>query len=320
MTGLAPPAPVPVAARATWPAKFVLLVLVWGASFLLMMVGLAALAPVQVATARILSGAAVLLVLMRLYGGRLPREHRVLAHVLVCSLFLGPLPFTLFALSETRISSALAGIGNGTTPIASVICSLLLLPQARPTPGRIGAVLLGFVGVLVIAEPWALDRPDPVGFGMALLAGASYGLGWTWLKRFLGDVSFGPFAQPAAILTGASVLSLPMLIGWWFLQDERALPWSVVPTGEHPSWLALTAVLVLGVVGTGLAYKLQADVVVAAGPVVATSVTYLIPIVSIVLGVLLLGERLGPAQLGGFAVVLVAALLVGRPARPRVAA
>lgn len=317
MTGLASPAPLQTAVRETWPAKFVLLVLVWGSSFLLMMVGLAALAPVQIATARILSGAVVLLVLMRLAGGRLPRERRVLAHVLLCSFFLGPLPFTLFALSETRISSALAGIGNGTTPIASVIFSLLLLPHARPTPARIGAVLLGLVGVLVIAEPWALDPPDPAGFGMALLAGVSYGLGWTWLKRFLGDVSFGPFAQPAAILTAASVLSVPMLLGWWLLQDERSLPWSVASTGEHSVAVAVGAVLVLGIVGTGLAYKLQADVVVAAGPVVATSVTYLIPIVSVALGVLLLGERLGPAQVSGFAVVLVAALLIGRPERVR---
>lgn len=303
-------------ARPTWPLKFVLLALVWGSSFLLMKVGLAALAPLQIATARILTGAAVLLVLLRLGGGRLPREPRVLGHVLVCSLFLGPLPFTLFALSETRISSALAGIGNGTTPIASVLFSLLLLPAARPTPAKIAAVALGFAGVVVIAEPWSSGRPDPLGFAMALVAGVSYGLGWTWFKRHLGDVSFGTFGQPASVLLGAAVLSLPTLVGWWVLRrDELAAPWSLTPTGQHPVWLALLAVLVLGVVGTGLAYKLQADVVSDAGPVIATSVTYLIPVVSILLGVLLLGERLGPAQLGGFAVVLVAAVLIGRPPR-----
>ena len=87
----------------------------------------------------------------------------------------------------------------------------------------------------------------------------------------------------------------------------------------YPLWLSVGAIAVLGVVGTGLAYVFQYDVVRAAGTVVSSTVTYLIPVVSVVLGVLVLGERLGAAQLAGFAVVLVAAVLVSRAPRTLVA-
>ena len=96
--------------RVPWQVKYLALVLIWGSSFLLMKVGLEALTAVQISALRILSGAVVLLGLLFARGGRLPTGARVWGHLLVCGFFLGALPFTLFALSETRISSALAGV------------------------------------------------------------------------------------------------------------------------------------------------------------------------------------------------------------------
>ena len=119
--------------RVPWQVKYLALVLIWGSSFLLMKVGLESLSAVQISGLRILSGAAVISVLLLARGGRLPTGARVWGHLFVCGFFLGALPFTLFALSETRISSALAGIGNATTPIVAVLATIAILPGERVT-------------------------------------------------------------------------------------------------------------------------------------------------------------------------------------------
>jgi drug/metabolite transporter (DMT)-like permease len=306
--------------RVAWQFKFTALAFIWGSSFLLMKVGLRSLAPLQISGLRIISGAVVLMILLRASGGRLPRQRRVWGHLMVTGFFLGALPFSLFALGEQRISSALAGIGNSITPIATVLFSLLLLPVDKIAPRKIVGVLLGFAGVLVILQPWAsLGRPDLLGFGMTLVAGTSYGLGWIYTKRFLGRADFGGLTLPAAqMLTSAAQMLLALTI-WWLTQRtdlSLAAPWSPHANTSGGSVLVpLLAVLALGIFGTGIAMSFQYDVVRQAGPTVGSSVTYLIPVVSVALGVLVLGERLAWPQFVGAAVVLGAAVLIGRSSK-----
>ena len=199
--------------RVPWQAKFGVLCLVWGASFLLMKIGLGALAPVQVATLRILSGTVTVLVAAAVVRARLPRSRRVWAHMMVVGFALGALPFTLFPLGEERVASALAGIGNATTPLAVVLFTLLLIPAQRVDRRTLLAVVTGFLGVVVIMQPWeGQGRPDLLGFGFTLLAGASYGFGWTYLRRFLhaDDVGgLGLPADPAAGGVGADAGASP---------------------------------------------------------------------------------------------------------------
>ena len=309
------------ATRVPWQAKFVALALIWGSSFLLMKVGLDDLHPIQIVAIRIFLAAATLSALLPLTGGTLPRGRRVWVHLFICSLFLTVLPFTGFVTGEVYVSSALAGIGNATTPIATVLCALAILPSERLTRRKLLAVALGFIGVLVIAEPWNIaGRPHPLGFALVVLAACSYGVGWTYNRRTLSHADFGGLAQPTALLLCGSIAMVPVLLGWWLFSPlNPATPWSLAPAGEvsdaYPLWLSLGAIVVLGVIGTGLAYMLQYDVVRAAGTVVGSTVTYLIPVVSVLLGVLVLGERLGPSQLVGFAIVLLAAVLINRVPR-----
>lgn len=309
----------PRAQRMPWQAKFASLALIWGSSFLLMKVGLHALAPVQIAALRIGAGATIVLTLLRVTGGRLPQGRRTWAHLLVSGLFLSALPFLLFAWGETRVPSALAGIGNATTPLATVVCTFLFLPSARVTRGRLLAVLVGFTGVIVIMQPWTAARPDLLGFGATLAGGACYGIGWTYNRRFLADVDFGGLSQPAATLLVGVALMVPVTGGWWLLsRSVYPTPWHLVPDASGtPTWVAVGAVLLLGIVGTGLAYMLQFDVVRAAGPTVGATITYLIPVVSVALGALVLGERLSAWEYAGAAVVLSAAVVISRPP-PRV--
>lgn len=314
--------------RVPWQVKFIALALIWGSSFLLMKVGLDDLHPIQIVAVRILLAAATLLILLRATRSSLPRGRRVWGHLFVCSLFLTVIPFTGFVTGEVYVSSALAGIGNATTPIATVLCALVLLPSEHLTARKLAAVVLGFIGVIVIAEPWNITgRPHPVGFLLVVLAASSYGLGWTYNRRVLARTDLGGLAQPTALLVCGTAAIVPILLAWWLLSPAAGpAPWSPAASqlgasGAYPLWLSVGATVVLGVVGTGLAYMFQYDVVRAAGTVVGSTVTYLIPVVSVVLGVLVLGERLGPAQLVGFLIVLGAALIINRvPTRQLVTA
>ena len=308
------------ATRVPWQVKFTALAFIWGSSFLLMKVGLRSLAPLQISGLRVLSGAAVLLLLLTASRGRLPRDRGTWGHLMVTGFLLGSLPFSLFAMGEERVSSALAGIGNSTTPIATVLFSLLLLRGDKIGARKIIGVLIGFVGVLVIMQPWqSQGRPDLLGFGMTLVAGMSYGLGWTYNKRFLGKSDLGGLTLPTAQVVSSAGQMVVVLMVWWLTQRAHlslAAPWSLHANtvGGTVLW-PLLAVLALGVVGTGIAMSFQYDVVRAAGPTVGASVTYLIPVVSVALGVLVLSERLQWPQFVGAAIVLSAAVLIGRSKR-----
>ncbi|SDP22070.1 Permease of the drug/metabolite transporter (DMT) superfamily [Pedococcus dokdonensis] len=306
------------ATRVPWQVKYLLLALIWGSSFLLMKVGLRTMAPLQISALRIFAGTLTLLALLGLTGGRLPRERRVWGHLAVSGVFLTALPFSLFAAGEVRVSSALAGIGNATTPLAAVFFALILLPSDRLSPRKLAAVVIGFIGVVVIMQPWeSTGRPDLLGFGMTLVAGACYGLGWTYNRRFLGGADLGGLSMPTALLLVGSALMVPVLLVWWLVsRDTYAAPWSGhVDVDGGGALLPLLCVLALGVVGTGLAYMLQFDVVRGAGATVSTTVTYLIPVVSVLLGVAVLSEHLAWPQLLGAAIVLVSAIVIGLPAK-----
>jgi drug/metabolite transporter (DMT)-like permease len=301
--------------RISWQVKFALICLIWGSSFLLIKLALGAWDPIQVGSGRVILGALTLGVIVLATGTRLPHARRVWAHLQVSSLFICTLPFLLFPLGETRVSSALAGIGNATTPMATVLATLALLPHERLAGRKILAVVTGFLGVAVIMAPWQVaERPDLVGFGITVVAGCCYGVGWTYVKRFLHGADLGGIALPAAQVISAAAQMALVVLGWWFAhRDQVAAPWSTVSPGAlGPAVLALLA---LGVVGTGLAYALQFDIYRAVGQQVGSTVTYLIPVVAVLLGVAVLGEHLGGPQVLGFGNVLSSAVVIGLPDR-----
>lgn len=301
--------------RVPWQVLWIGLAVIWGSSFLLMKLGLEALHPMQIATLRIGIAAATLVVLSVVLRTRLPRDAGTWGLLAICSFFLTTLPFTAFVVAETRISSGLTGLANAFTPVATVLFALLLLPSDRLTPRKLVSVLLGIVGVVLIAQPWTTEHgPDLLGIAIAVLGAASYGVGWTLNRRLLGRREVPGLAHPTAIMITGLPMTVAALLGWAALEG-----WSPIaahgPVAALP--LALAAVAVLGIVGTGVAYILQFEVVRAVGPTVAATVTYLIPVVAVTLGVVVLGERVGPWQLAGAAIVIGAGVLVQAKPRPR---
>ena len=303
--------------RMPWQVLWIGLAVIWGSSFLLMKLGLEALHPMQIATLRIGIAAITLLVLAAATRTRLPRDGGTWGLLAICSFFLTALPFTAFVVAETRISSGLTGLANAFTPVATVLFALLLLPSDRLTPRKLLSVLLGFVGVVLIAQPWTSGQgPDLLGIAIAVLGAASYGVGWTLNRRLLGQREVPGLAHPTALMVTGLPMTLVALLVW-----AGAEGWSPVATHGAPDALplALVAVVLLGVIGTGVAYVLQFEVVRAVGPTVAATVTYLIPIVAVSLGVVVLVEEVGPWQLTGAAIVIGAGVLVQSKPRARAA-
>ncbi|MGB3685751.1 MAG: EamA family transporter [Ornithinimicrobium sp.] len=302
--------------RVPWQAKFVALAVIWGSSYLLMKVGLQAMDGVQVAALRLVCAAVVLLPLLIASGGRLPRGGHAWKHIAVSGTLLCSLPWTLFAVGEERVTSSITGIANATTPIAAVLFGMVMLRHERIGRARIVGVGVGFVGVVLIAQPWSLDQgPDPVGMAMVLVASASYGLGWTYVRRYMSGIDAGGLALPTAqILLATAQMPFVLLLWWLVAGGDHASPVSLHTT--ESALIPVLAVIFLGIVGTGLGQAMQYDVVRAAGATVASSVAFVIPVVAVLLGFVILGETVAPAALLGGGLILYAARLVTRTPKP----
>ncbi|MFF8765679.1 DMT family transporter [Nocardiopsis dassonvillei] len=296
----------PRRALSDWRAKFVLLSLIWGMSFLFIKIGAEVLSPMQLALGRMATGALPLLAVLLLQGGRLPRSPRLWGHMFVAALLLNTVPFTLFGYAAQLIPSALMGIVNASTPLFGVVFSMLLLSDERPDRDRVLGLGIGFLGVLTVFGVWrslgevAVSDGDAV-LGMLFVVGATvcYGIGTPYLRRFVAGSSHGALELSTLQLLLGSV---PLVI---------LVPlFTEMPTGV--TWQVVAAVSTLGVFGTGVAYILQYAVVREAGATVATTVTYVAPVVAIAAGVVLLDETLNWNQpLGAVVIILGAALCQG---------
>ncbi|MBB4930966.1 drug/metabolite transporter (DMT)-like permease [Lipingzhangella halophila] len=289
--------PPPLALVPGWRVKFLLLALVWGASFLLIKIGTEALAPLQITLGRMVFGAIPLAIVLVLSRGRLPGSPRIWIHLSVAAFLLNVVPFTLFGYAARLIPSALAGICNSATPLFALMFSLVLLSDEKPTRGRLIGLATGFGGVLVVFAVWTgFAGAGTAGMLLAVGAALCYGLGTPYLRRFLAGSRYSPLELSAGQLIAGSA------------QLAVITPLVTDAPAELPPRVVL-AVVALGALGTGLAYVLQYAIVREAGATVASTVTYVVPVVAIALGVLVAGEALTWNQPVGAAIIIVGAAL-----------
>ncbi|MCJ1708142.1 DMT family transporter [Microbacterium sp. VKM Ac-2923] len=289
------PSPSPVSIA----VQFVLAGIVWGSSFLFIAVALTGMTPPQVAGGRLLFGALALGAIVAIRRERLPRSRRVWGHLCVLAVTFCAVPFLLFAWAEQHVSSGLASIFNATTPIMTAIMAWAAFRVERLKPGQLVGIAIGIAGVVVIIAPGAVtDVGDSTVAQLALLgATACYGFSLAYVRRFLSDtglsgiaLAFGYIGPAAAIM----VLLSPVIL---------AEPMNLTPP-------VVASIVTLGVLGTGLAYIWNQNVLRAWGPTRASTVTYITPVVGVALGVLVLGERISWNEPVGAAVVFVGILLV----------
>jgi drug/metabolite transporter (DMT)-like permease len=283
--------------RASWPTRFVLLAIAWGSTFLFIKVGDEAFTPLQVSLGRVILGTATLVAILAVRGERLPSGPRVWGQLAIAAVLLNVAPFTLFAYGERHVSSVLAGIWNATVPLFTLPIAMLALADERATPRRLAGLGIGFVGVLIVLGVWrGVGATSLTGNLLCLGAAASYGLGFPYTRRYLAHRRDGPLALATAQIVCATAI----------LAILTAL-FSSAPHGVAAKHIL--SILALGVIGTGLTFVLNYSLIREVGATVTSTVTYVIPIVSTVLGVVALGEPLSWNQPAGAAVIVAGAAL-----------
>ncbi|MGH2688499.1 MAG: DMT family transporter, partial [Actinomycetota bacterium] len=282
----------------TGSMPLVTLALIWGSSFLWIKIALRGLAPAPMTAVRLVLGALVLLAYARLHNVRLPRGPAVWRHLTVAAIVANVIPYFLFAYGEQQVDSAIAGILNAATPLWTVLIATTVGLERRPTARKLVGVVVGFGGAVLIFEPWSSGSQVMSRGGIAcLVAAACYGVGYVYMTRFLAGRGLTPLALSAGQLVAASAASAAALpfVGW---------------TGTVLRADAVAAVLILGVLGTGIAYVLNYRLISEGGASAASVVTYLIPVVAVLLGTLTLREALPLNVLAGMLVVLTGVALV----------
>lgn len=302
---------------APWQLSFLLLGAIWGCSFLFIKLGLQSFTPVQVAFGRLAIGAVVLLVVARLTGTRLPLRRETWRHLAVVALLFCSIPFTLFAFGETQVSSILAGIINAVTPLAVLVVTLVAFPEERPTRERMIGLAVGFAGVLVVIGAWnGLGAGELLGVLACAGAVLCYGIAYPYTRRNLA----GTGESPLAIATGQVALGALFLLPIVVLTGVLGAGTVVTPVAVD----TVIGMVALGALGSGIAYVLSTQIVIAAGASVASSVTYIVPLFAVAAGSLVLSEPLAWYQpVGGAIVLLGVAISQGRiriPGRWRVGA
>ena len=270
--------------------------LIWGSSFFLIALGLRSLNPALITPMRLGFGLAALSLFP---GARRPIEREDWPRVGLLGLLWMAIPLSMFPYAEERVSSALTGMLNGGTPLFAATVAWILL---RRPPGRFQrwGLVLGFLGVVLIALPSLGEgRSEIIGIVLILIALSCYGISLNLtvpLQQKYGALPVFRRAQMVGL-----VLTVPLAVP--FADDSRF------------EWVPVLAVAALGVFGTGVAYVLMGQLAGRVGATRASVSTYLIPVISVLLGVAFLREEVHPLSLIGSAVVLIGAWIASRRER-----
>jgi len=270
--------------------------LIWGSSFLWIAVGLDAFHPAVIALFRMIFGA---LVLAFVPAARKPMPRSTWPALLVVAVAGNSAPAIFFPLAQQRVESSVAGMLNSVGPILVLLMSVAMLRKA-PERNQIVGLTIGLVGALTIAAAnLASADAEPLGLLFVLFAVLGYSLSNNFLP---------PLAQAyggAAVMVRAMIISSILLAPWGLWGLRRS-------TFE---WRPALAIVVLGVLGTGVARSLFATLNGRVGAPRSSLVGYLVPIVAIVLGVLVRNESVGVVELIGTALILCGAALISRGTR-----
>jgi drug/metabolite transporter (DMT)-like permease len=289
------------AATKPWVGMYLVAGLIWGGSFLFVEYALTALSPIGVAFWRTLFGALAMLVAIAIYGSKLPKSFEVWKRLTIAGLLMSSVPFSLFAYAQQHVSSALAGIINSITPIATVIVVLIAFRTEKVKTHVLWGLLIGLIGVLVVLGVWeGFGSNEPLAIIAMLVAVTCYGIGTPYVRNQIAPLNLPTEVSVFGQIGTAAVTLLPI-----YFFEESLFIGSI-------SIEAVLSVIAIGALGSGVAYLLYYKVLSTVGSALASSVTYITPIIAVILGVLILREDLHWYEpVGGLVVILGAAISQG---------
>ncbi len=284
-------------------AMLVVLSILWGTSFIFTEIALEDIRPLTIATLRVSGATSALWIYLLIIGAEIPRSLSIWGAFLIMGIVNNAIPFAAIMFAQTLISASLASILNSTAPLFTVVLAGILLSDERITTSRIFAVILGFVGVVVMIGPPALlgIGADVLAQCAVLGASISYAFSAAFARRF------------KAMGLQQSVLAVGMLTMSSLCLAPVALFFDRPFTLDAPGFSAIAAAAGVALLSTALAYILYFRILAAAGATNLLLVTFLIPVSAILLGVNFLGESLNLSQIAGmFLIGLGLAVMDGR--------
>lgn len=285
----------------SWLPVYLALGFVWGCSFIFIKLGLEFLTPFGVAFVRCALGAVTLLLIAKWRGYALPKDPMVRFHLWVVAILLNVIPGIFYAWAETAVTSVLAGIINAVTPLMTILAIMVVNREEKPQSYQIIGLLIGFLGVLTVLGAWNGLGENPLWAILVLMSAViCYGISFPYTRRFVMPYKLKSESIVSMQLLLAAITLLPFYLIDGIAKDEyRPGP--------------LLAMLALGVFGSGIAYLWNFKVMELAGSAIASSVTYLTPVVAIIVGIIFLGEKVTWYEpVGGLIVLFGAALAQGR--------
>lgn len=275
-------------------ALFASVSLIWGSSFLLMAIGLDAFEPGLITLLRVALGAGALWLLPK---ARVTSVRRAdWPRLIALSVLWVAIPFTLFPIAQQYINSAIAGMLNGAMPIFAAVFAVILL-RRLPRRTMVVGLIIGFVGVVAISAPSiGQGSSEALGVVLVLLATVCYGISVNIAAPI--QQQYGSIPVMARMLALATVWTAPLgLIG---------------ATRSEFAWGPFIAVAAAGVLGTGIAFVIMGSLVGRVGATRASFITYVIPVVALVLGVVFRGDEVVPIAVVGVVLVIAGAALASR--------
>jgi drug/metabolite transporter (DMT)-like permease len=293
--------PVSKSKSQSWLGLYIALGIVWGCSFIFIKLGLEFLTPFGVAFGRCALGALALLIYLKIKGLSLVRDRKMIGHLWVVALLLNVIPGIFFAWAETEVTSILAGIINAVTPLMTLIAIMLVSRNEKPTTPQVVGLLLGFLGVLTVLGAWKGLGDNPLWAILILLAAVTcYGFSFPYSRRFILPAQLAPEVMAATQVTLGAITLLPLFLINGIAKSEFMLG-------------PVLAMVALGVFGSGFAYIWNFTIMRAAGSAIASSVTYVTPLVAVLVGFIFLNEIPHWYEpVGALVVLLGAAIAQGR--------
>ncbi|MGI8892458.1 MAG: DMT family transporter [Bacteroidia bacterium] len=276
----------------------IVLAIIWGSSFILMKRGMDAYTPYQVAAMRVLIAASVLFPFI--FNKIKNIEIKYWKYLMIVGVFGNTIPAFLFTIAETEISSALAGILNALTPIFTLAIAFALFKTRIRWVNTLGVIIgfVGAVGIIFINAEGTMDFTNVYAI-LPVVATIFYAVSINTIRNFLHPL-------PSVVISGAALLPVGIGCGiYLFTTDVIA---RTAGTGGAES---LIYVAILAIFGTAISIVFFNDLIKMSGPIFASSVTYLIPIVAIMWGIFD-NEILSWLHFVGLAVILFGVYLVNK--------
>ncbi len=298
-----------------WLPQYLILSLVWGASFAFTEAGLTITSPLGITATRHAIGALVLIILLVLTGKFILLKNApaiLWKRMILVAMLLNVIPGYLFAFAQNHISTVIASIINSATPILTVLMLLIVFRTEPVTRKQVVGIMIGLAGGIIALgiEPGDLGENDPIGIFAVIGAILCYGFAIPYVRKSITPLSDSSLMLATMQVTIAGVITSSMF-GVTVLLGGQSY-------SEASAWIA-TQVLILGI-GTGIAYVWHFQLIERAGSAVASTITYPTLLVSLVIGWIILREKFGWEMVIGAVLIVVGSAVTQQrqePSRPR---